>query len=120
MGGGWRPGTPIKDITNGKTAFTLSIGFPAFGKHIVKSNGTAYTLSYSGRGAENMVMDVVDPRDLTVMTLMWISPVDIRKRRFPLGEAVLTGRYEPDEDIVLLMTLAFHVFQCHLQPLQGG
>jgi hypothetical protein len=96
------------------------MGYPAFGKHIVGSNGAAYTLRYSEKVAENMVMDVMDEHKVTVITLKWASSVDPRRHRFPLGEAMLTGGLEQGGDIILLIALAFHVFQCHLIPRGGG
>jgi hypothetical protein len=116
LGGGWRPGTPARNTRDGSTAFTVSMGYPVFGKRIVSSDGTAYTLRYSGRGAEKMVMDVIDAHNVTVMTLKWATSVDPRRHRFPVGEAMLTGGLDIHGDIMLLMTLAFHVFQVHLTP----
>jgi hypothetical protein len=120
LGGGWRPGTPARDTRDGITAFTISMGYPAFGKHITGSDGASYRLRYSGRGAEKMVMDVIDAHNITVMTLKWASAVDPHRHRFPLGEAMLTGGLEASGDIMLFMILAFHVFQCHLTPRSGG
>jgi len=58
----------------------------------------------------------IDDRNVTIAALRWLPPVHPLLGRFPLGEAIVAAGPKPGGDTVLLVAVAFQIFQWNLVP----
>lgn len=110
----------VKDSENGRTVLTLGKGMFGYYRRIERPDGESLDVRYVGKLRDGMTMDLVDAGGACAVTVAWRPPVLRRTLRFPLGEASVYRTAALGGDNVLLVALAFMVFQHHLQPRARG